>query len=413
MKRIFFKHFWAIIILVLLAFMACSEEEGNIPLEQNSTPPGAVMNITVTNLAGKAQLTYNLPSDKDLLYVVARYTLENGREMEVKASYYNNKMLLEGFAGGSDIEVEVRAVNRSETESQPVKVTVSPLPAPIFAIFDSLETAADFGGISVQASNPTSEDIALLVMRKNKRGDWEPMPQSIYTKSDIISRSIRDASFDTIPIEFAFTVRDRWLNTTDTLLTTITPLYEQLMPKTNYVGRELASDAPHPGYPISNLWDGETLDWTGSYFTDRFVGIGPHMVTFDISQTTKISRLHIWNFSEPIIPERRFYYYLGAMRYFEIWGSNELIDSSWDEMTDPSYTGPWVRMGEYEVIKPSGLPEGTETAADTAAAEDGEDWLVNFDKPAVRYLRLVCKENWRGLDYMSVAELEVFGNPNF
>ena len=404
MKRNFLRHFWTASLLFIIAFIACSEEDGHGPLESNSSPPGEVTNISVVNLPGKAQITYNLPSDKDLLYVVARYTLENGRDMEVKASYYDNKMLLEGFAGGSDVQVEVRAVNRSETQSQATTITVSPLPAPIFAIFDSLETAADFGGISVQASNPTEEDIALLIMRRNKVGDWEPMPQSIYTKSDIISKSVRDASFDTIPLDFAFTVRDRWYNTTDTLFTTITPLYEQLMPKNNYIGRELPNDAPHPGYPISNLWDGETLDWTGSYFTDRFVDVGPHMVTFDIGQTTKLSRVHIWNFSEPIIPERRFYYYLGAMRYFEIWGSNELNNGD---------LSGWTLMGSYEVIKPSGLPEGEETAADTEAAEDGEDWLISFDKPAVRYLRIRCLENWRGLEYMSVAELEVYGNPNF
>ncbi|WP_370479241.1 DUF5000 domain-containing lipoprotein [Tamlana flava] len=404
MKRNFLKEFWAIVLVVMLAFMACSEEPGHGPLESNTVPPGIVENISIENLPGKVNLSYTLPSDEDLLYVVARYTTENGTQRETKSSYFKNTMVLEGFKGGEPIQVTITAGNKSETESQPVVVTVNPLPAPIFAIFESLEIGPDFGGVNVKASNPTEDDIAILVMLRNNVGDWEPLPTSIYTKSNEINRSLRN--LEAVEQDFAITVRDRWGNVTDTLFKPIEPLFEQLMPKSGYVGVRLSNDAGNDGYAVSNLWDDESIEWFDSYFTQRGADPDPtigHLVTFDIGQETKVSRIHIWNFSEPL-GGQRFYYYLGAMRKFTIWGANELNNGD---------LSGWIRMVDYEVLKPSGLPEGEETAADTEAGENGEDVLISIDKPKVRYLRIECTENWRGLEYMSVNEIAIYGDPNF
>lgn len=386
---------------VMIVFMSCSEEEGHGPLSQSTTPPGIVQNVSIENLPGKSRLTYDLPNDIDLSYVVARYTTENGTMREVKASYFNNTMLLEGFKGLVPIEVTIKAVNKGELESEPVIVIVNPLEAPIFEVFESLEVGPDFGGIYVKASNPVEEDIAIYVMLKDSLGDWEPLPTSIYTKSNEIDRKIRN--LDTISQTFAFAVRDRWFNVTDTLFTEIKPYYEQEMPKSQFVGYDLPSDGPTV-YPISNLWNNGSDEYYDSYFTERNENDPYHLVTFGIGQIAKLSRIHIYNFGEPIgTPPQRYYFYLGAMKKFRIYGSNELIDD----------INQWTLMGEYEVVKPSGLPYLQENAADTEAGELGVECLIDVDKPAVRYLRIMCIENWAGLEYMSVNELEVYGNPNF
>lgn len=389
---------------LLATFVACSEDQGPQILEGNSTPPAEVTNVVVQNLAGKAKLTYTLPSDEDLLYVVARYTLENGTPMEVKTSYYSNSMLLEGFTGQSTSEVKVYAVNRSEAESKPVSVTVAPLKAPIFDIYDSLVAQPDFGGIRITADNPTKEEVGILVMQKNIQGDWVPLRTSIYTSVDEIKQSLR--GFEPVEQEFAIVVRDKWLNYTDTLEINIEPLFEQLMPKSAFVGVKLANDAKtiDNAYPVSNLFDGQFLEYWGSYFTDRTIDVGNHLVTFDVGKTTKLSRLRLWQFSEPI-GGKRLYYYLGAMKKFRIWGSNTLNDGTLDSN--------WTLMGEYEIKKPSGLPYGQEDNDDLLAARDGTDFEVALDKPAVRYLRIECLENWIGGKFMAVSEVHVYGNPNF
>jgi hypothetical protein len=403
MKQIIISSLRIFMLSLILSFVACSEDQGPQPLEHNSNAPAQVTNVAVENLAGKARLTYTLPSDDDLLYVVARYKLENGTPMEVKASYYSNTMLLEGFAGQAPTEVKVYAVNRSETESKPVTVTVTPSKAPIFDIFDSLVAQPDFGGIRITADNPTKEEIGILVMQKNIQGDWVPLSTSIYTSVDEIGQSLR--GMQAVPQDFAIVVRDKWLNYTDTLYTNIEPFFEQLMPKSAYVGVHLANDTKVIGtYPVSNLFDGQFLEWWGSYFTDRTVDVGNHLVTWDIGKTTKLSRLRIWNFSEPI-GGQRMYYYLGAMKKFRIWGSNTLNDGT--------LNSNWTLLGEYEIKKPSGLPYGQENNDDLLAARDGADYEIALEKPAVRYLRIECLENWAGGKFMAVSEVHVYGNPNF
>ncbi len=391
-----------ILTLILLVFLfSCSEEIGPEPLEKNTNSPGQVENVTIENLPGKARLTYSLPNDKDLLYIKAKYTLENGTDMEVKTSYYNNSLLLEGFKGLSESEVSIYAVNRSEVESSPVIVKVNPLKAVIYDVYDSMITYPDFGGLRIKADNPKEEDLAILVMQENVQGDWEPLPTSIYTSQTEIDQALR--GFDTISQKFAIALRDRWLNVTDTLFTEVKPLYEKLMPKSDFLGVNLDNDTQVIGtYPVSNLWDGEFIKWWGSYFTSRTVDVGPHLVTFDIGAKTKLSRLKIWHFPEPIDGLK--YFYLGVMKKFRIWGSNELnTDGNLDK---------WTLLGDYEVVKPSGLPYGQESNEDYLAAKDGNDYEISIDMPAVRYLRIQCLENWAGGEFMAISEVNVYGNPN-
>lgn len=409
MRLKFIKYISILILPLFGVLFSCSEDKGAGPLEHSTIAPGEVEGIAIENLPGKAKLTYSLPDDKDLLYVVAQYALENGTKMEVKASYYNNSMLLEGFRGNTETEVTVYAVNRSEVKSSPVKIKVNPLLAPIFDVYDALTVQPDFGGLRIKTVNPTKENLSILVLQKNTQGDWEPSPKSIYTKTTTVNQALR--GFEIKPQEFAFVIRDRWLNVTDTLFQEVTPIFEQLMPKSSYGAIKLANDAQVIGtYPVTNLWDGQFLEWWGSYFTGRTLDIGNHLVTFDIGKITKLSRLRIWQFSEPI-GGQRLYYYLGAMRKFRIWGSNTLNNGN---------LSGWTNMGEYEVgkdffevIKPSGLPYAQENNDDLIAARDGQDWEISIDKPAVRYLRIECLENWTGGQFMAVSEVHVYGNPNF
>lgn len=403
MNQIIISSLRIFMLSFVLSFVGCSEDKGPQPLENNSNAPASVSNVTIVNLPGKAKLTYTLPSDDDLLYVVARYTLENGTPMEVKASYYSNSLLLQGFSGQKPTEVKIYAVNRSEKESNPVTVTVTPGKAPIYDIYDSLVAQPDFGGIRITADNPTKEEIGILVMQKNLQNDWVPLSTSIYTSVDEIKQSLR--GFEAVDQNFAIVVRDKWLNYSDTLEITLKPLFEQLMPKSAYVGVKLANDTKVIGtYPVSNLFDGQFLEWWGSYFTDRTVDVGNHLVTWDIGAKTKLSRLRIWNFSEPI-GGQRLYYYLGAMKKFRIWGSNQV--------SDPNLETGWTLLGEYEIKKPSGLPYSQENNDDLIAARDGADYEIPLDKPAVRYLRIECLENWIGGKFMAVSEVHVYGNPNF
>ena len=399
MKWKFLKPFF-ILATAFLMVVACSKNEDIGPLEQNTTPPGQVSNVSVENLPGKAKVKYTLPPDQDLLYVKAQYSLENGKKMEVKSSYYSNSMVLEGFAGTTDREIKLYSVNRSEVESEPVTVTVSPLEAPIWEVYRSLEVKPDFGGVHVQAENEDNADVAILLMEKNDQGDWEIDPNSVYTSTTEISKSIR--GMDTLKREFAVTVRDRWLNYTDTLYTEFSPLYETAIPKSGYSGIILPGDAPqHPSTPLSGLWDGEIMNWPKVFLTQSTYTEGNHMFTFDIGVEAKLSRVVIWDYPEYY--NDRTYYYLAAMRKFQIYGTDEL---------DPSGDlSSWTLLGTYEETKPSGLPYGQQNNEDYQAAVSGFSWNIPLDAPKVRYLRIVNLENWSGTRNLAIGELQVYGDP--
>lgn len=397
MERNLKRSFWVIIFSLVLTFVSCSEESGPKPLENNPNGPGVVENISVANLSGKVKLTYKLPDDQDLLYVKANYKLENGTNVEVKSSYYNNSMLLEGFAGGKDVSVKVTAVNRSEKESISQEITVSPLLAPIYDVFESLQTTADFGGIRIKAANPNKENIAILVMTKNESGDWEPIRNSIYTSVEDISRNVR--GFESKSTKFAIAIRDRWLNVTDTLFTELTPLFEEKIPISGYKGYLLNNDpASDPNNKPEFLWDNQ-YSWPRVYVTLRSNPAPNHTFTMDMGVVAKVSRIRIWDYLEA-----GNYFYLGSMRKFKIWGIKNApnLSGSFDD---------WTLLGEYEVIKPSGLPYGQQSNEDVLTAQAGGDYETRSDVD-VRFIRIQCMESWDGNSYMALSELLIYGKAN-
>jgi len=378
---------------------ACEVEDNHSPFTGSDGLPSPVFEPVVENLPGKARITYSLPGDNDLLYIKAVYNLTNGREAEVKASYFNNSLMVEGFADTLEHEVKLYAVNRAEQESEPVTVVVKPKKAPVWDVYETLDVKASFGGIQVKAINPNREDVAILIMEQNEYGEWVADPNSIYTSTDTIDYALR--GMDTLKHEFAFTIRDRWLNYTDTVYSEIYPFYEAALPKTSYKGVTLPGDAPHhPSTAMANMWDGDIMNWPRIYMTQSVVS-GPHTITIDTGVEAKMSRIVIWDYPEYY--NGRTYYYLGNLKEFEVWGSN-------DPPADGSYDN-WVKLGTYNATKPSGLPFGQQTDEDYRFAQEGFNWEFDIDAPKVRYLRIRSIKNWGGSTYMAIGEIQVYGDP--
>ena len=100
-KNNLMKHFKLILpllllVVALLTFVACEELEHG-PSSTDSVNPSKVENVTITPINGGFNISYDLPKDKDLLYVKAVYTNNKGIEAEVKTSAFNNKIQILGF----------------------------------------------------------------------------------------------------------------------------------------------------------------------------------------------------------------------------------------------------------------------------------------------------------------------------
>ncbi|WP_299060048.1 DUF5000 domain-containing lipoprotein [uncultured Polaribacter sp.] len=401
MKKFILKYS-LIMLCIASVLVACDQSDNvNAPLSNDTSKPGQVSEVSVTNFSGKSEITYTLPENDNLLYVKAVYTIDTGAEREIKSSFYKNGLTVDGFSLAGARDIKLISVSRNEVESDPVTVTVNPTNSPIFEIFDSLNVGPDFGGLFVEAKNPERTDVAILVMEKDDNNDWVNTGNSIYTSTDDIFRTVR--GLDTLDFDFAITVRDRYLNTSDTLFKTIKPIFEVEMPRTQYAGFPLPNDAPTEdfGFGLDRLFDNNFRSWPRIFITDASAP-APHSFTIDIGQELKISRVRIWDYPQQT-GAGFFYYWQFNMRKFEIWGSNNpSSDGSWDS---------WDLLGTYEVIKPSGLPLTQQSAEDLEFAQDGFNWPIPITSPKYRYLRINNLENFAGGGRLAIAELRVYGDP--
>ncbi len=383
--------------LLLLGVMGCKREMLNKPIDGDTNQPGIVSNVVVVNQNGKATLSYSLPVDENLLYVKAVYETMPGRSIEVKASYYTNSLVVEGFGDTLEHEVKLYAVSSSEVMSAPVSVKVKPLTPPIDLAFRTLKVVPTFGGINISCENVTTSDLTIVPLVDTlNSGNWFNL-DNVYSHDSLINRNIR--GMDTVQKKFAFYIRDRWLNHSDTLFMEISPFFEKLFSKSDWKSYPLPGDAVLAyGTLVPKMYDGnQHPGWPNVAFTDESAG-SPQTLTLDLGVPGTYSRLLINSYKE--LGNK--YYVRGAPKDFEIWGSNS-------PNLNGAYDASWTRLLTCNVTKPSGLPAGEESGVDAAVAYDG--WAFEFPAglPAYRYIRIKNLRNWQGTYFMTIAELTLWG----
>jgi hypothetical protein len=381
-------------LFMLSVLSSCNKAELNGILENSKVPPGKVSNVTVVNENGQAKISYNLPNNNDLLYVKAVYSIATGEQREILASGYTNTLTVDGFSDTNPHEVKLFAVNKSEVASEPVSVTVKPLIAPFRLIFNELKASATFGGIRINAVNKFKASVAIVPLLDSLgNGDWANL-DNVYTKDSVISTSIR--GLKPKPGKYAFYVRDRWLNRSDTLYVNLTPLEENLLNKDLFQELRLPGDADFQyNTTLNMIWDKRTdLNQWPCMYTNESAG-SPQTVSFSIGREAKLSRIVIY-------PRREAGYYdKGNLRDFEMWGSNS-----------PNLDGTfasWTKLMTSTVVKPSGSPLGTDTGADDAYGRAG--WSFDFPEDAIKYkyLRIRCLKNWRSSYFMEISQVSIWG----
>lgn len=382
--------------LCLIPFLthSCKDDHFLGIVENNSNGPSPVSNVEVENGHGKARIRYTLPAEDDLLYVKAQYPLPNGQMRIIKASHYVNELVVDGFKDTSPYEIQLIAVNKSEKESAPVAVTIQPK-TPVFQlVYDALEVAPTFGGVRMQSLNELKEDVVIVPMVDSLgTGEYVPL-DSYYTEDSLINYSVRGLKPN--EMNFAFYVRDRWLNSSDTLFTSLTPLEENLLDRHLFQGLRLPGDAEFMyGTTMEMLWDGNMTPgkWP-SLYTVESAG-APQSLTFSLGKEAQLSRVVIF-------PRRENGFYdKGNLRDFEVWASNNpALDGSWDS---------WTKLAVCHVVKPSGTPPGTNTGADEAAGIAGWSFDMPEDAPKYKYLRIRNLRNWRGSYFIQINQINVWG----
>lgn len=395
------KYIFFIPFISLLIMQACKEDI-HTPENQSGDAPSPVMNPVIEPLPGASKISYELPSGVNLLCVKATYEPQKGVTREVKASYYTNNLIVDGFGDTLTHPVRLYSVGRNNKESEPVSVTVKPQSPPIFGIFKSIAESVQetFGGIKFKVKNPSEADVRIYASTIDSLGEWVPS-ETFYTSTAMGDFSVR--GYDSTSRPFKITVKDRWNNSSDTLERIFHPWFEQKLDKTKFSQVNLPTDQNTPnaaGRGMFRIWD-------ENYGNNDFVttvGFGiPQWFTFDLGVKARLSRIIVYNRSSGAT----YIYNAGAVKEWEIFGSlNPNPNGSWDSSWTPLRDKPCVSF------KPSGLPVGGYTNEDIQRQIDGEEFEFDANTIPVRYLRWKTTAVWGGksISQINIVEITLFGS---
>lgn len=386
------------IFLVGIMQQSCKEEGRIDHIDYAAPAPAPVSDIKVENMPGGAILKYQITNADNLAYVKAVCEIAPGNIREDKASLYMDTLKLSGFGEAKPYEVKVYSVGLNEKQSEPVIVTINPTKPPILISFEDLSIEATFGGVKIKYNNEAQANLGIVLLADTTgEGQWETL-QTFYTKAPNGSFSYRGLKSE--EVRFATYLRDRWHNKSDTLITTLIPLFEETIPKTGYSALYLPTDTYQPvesQYPIEKMWDNDI----GSIFASKHDTQTPQWFTVDLGCTVLLSRMK----EHQRHPN---YTYTGSnVKSFEIWGT-----------TSPDPDGSfnnWFKLGEFNSYKPSGLPMGQHTDEDINYAHtEGEDFEFDSDlfpdvKKKVRYIRFKTTATYGGGVQVTIAEIAFWG----
>lgn len=421
---------------------------------KDAIPPGSVTNPRVENLHGGARISYNSPTDVDLLGVKAKYKYnEEDQYREIFSSIYRDTIEIYGFPNTDERTISLLSVDKSGNESDPVEVKIKPLTVPVELIKNSISAQPIYGGIYVKWINDMNSNISISVYTMDETGKLA-LDEAYYSKLKEDSYNFR--GYDDNERSFRIEVKDRWGNVTylDTILK---PLYEEEIISRDNQGKLLferfswadgaslwrgeTSKDKSSSEGWANAFDGITLGgkpyWgSGHNLLNTFDPslpknqiVFPIYVIFDLKEEVTLSRIIIWG--RGVDSDAPKYYQVGNPKRLEVWGTDETpkggprdfetMEQSLVYWTDwPAIGGEglwrndWFQLIEGKALPPSGARNYTEvTEEDRLFADKGFQFEVPSEtgNKKVRYIRLVINEIWElGRDHFQIMEIKIYGS---
>ena len=348
MKKRILYYIWMACAAVLLH--SCEDVETHKPYGDGSGhAPGTVQVTSYEQIPGGVTLKFIAPTDEDLLYIKIKYTLDNGKEMESRASLYTDETTIEGFGNTNPKKLVISAVNKMEKEGEAIITEIVPGKPAYLTAIEEIEVNPTFGGIYIHTTNGGRNYLIFDVSTKDSKGNWN-IEHTEYTSVKNIGFTLR--GFSAEPHDFKVRVRDLYDNQSEEYLTTLTPLYEEKLDLTKFKTFYLANDIKmdNAGHTLESLFNGDhgLNSWNYAHGYDFNPSEFPVWFTFDMGQTAQLSRFTSWQRSMG----GSYYYRAGAIKEWEVWGRSDLpsSDGSWDG---------WTKLADCESIKPSGWPAGS------------------------------------------------------
>lgn len=404
------------IAAIIAGMSACSEPPvGQTPVDNDPPPAIDESSIRITPTAGGAVIAYKVPTGvNDLSYVKCEYTF-NDKPYVVRASVYVDSLTIEGLGTDDPLDVTLYVVDKSENVSRGVTKNFKPETPPWVAVYESMEILPSFGGVAITWKNDSQSEIGITVFTEDPETKELREGETRYTKD--AEGEIPFYGYDFIPTKFAARIIDRWGNVTPLKEATVTPLYEAELDKSKWKEMKLPGDnTSHNGSrPLSNAWNNDIAYSNAALWhtnEGEFIPL-PMYFTIDLGEVVKFSRMRL-------MPRNRSDYFYGGhtFRQFEVWGATEY--NTGPEAQEESYwrygdvwktDGDWEKLGDFEVLRPSGNTNpGIPTGEDLAFAEGGFYFSVSYTKKPLRYLRWVINRTWGSGTGLAMAEFWFWGD---
>jgi len=393
------------IILVILtifiaALLGCVDDKN-----QDSIPPGilTIENITPTN--GGGVISYQLPSDSDILFVRAEYTNSLGFDVYRVSSSHNNSIEIDGLNQNTPINVRLFVVDENENISQPVEVEFTPLPSFIYLVQESISITPDLGGIKIEWENIAEKTVYVHLHIVNSSDE-----EIRILSSNSASESIFVRGLDSVEMTFLTKVEDFDGNITELEeKATLTPIFEEMIDKSSWT---LVSGLSVDG----NQWEGQTSffwddvvdtvesDFDNSYFIIWRDANGgtldwPLDIVIDLNKTVRIHRFKVWQrafwYNGPA--DTPYYYQAENLRSFDLYASNNSVD--------------WILLGQFDIGNPADS-EGNIPQDFIESAAEGHDFDLDGVSDEFRYLKFSITSNYGSDTYVHGSEITLWGLDN-
>lgn len=417
------------VVLALCTLFSCKEEVDK-PGGSWSTGPIEVDQITPIN--GGATITYKIPKDPNLLYVMAEYE-RNGKMFTEKSSVHKNTLTIEGFNTMDKVPFRLYMVNKQEERSAPLELEFEPLESLISIAEKSLNMVPGFGGIVADWENPKSTEFGVRLMVEDEK-DGLVTKEMYFSSSEKERRSFR--GFEPEEATFAIAFEDKWGNISDTVVLKTTPFFETLVPKPY---ADFRASIPYDnittlsGRNINTLWDNIVNTASHGWLTQSGGGSGISM-TIDLKQVVKLSRIVIHGYHLNSV------YGQVNITQFEAWGSKtmdfgKLADRPYwlDEyavrnknirdidgvnettvLPDRTFKDDWEYLGWHAIPRYDRMvPPDPQGALNLAA--NGTEYEIPLDAGPVRYIRIFAREVAGSMpppvnNYFSMGEITIYGD---
>lgn len=415
-----------------LFFCSCRKEKEKTPGVWNSAPV-EVDNITPIN--GGAIISYSVPKDDNLLYVMAEYE-RNGKIFTEKSSVYANTLKIEGFnlPLNSKVKANIYKVNKQEQRSEPQVIEFEPLEGLVSLAEKSLKLQPGFGGIVANWDNQASTELGVRLMVPDEIKGGLKTREVFYSTVSSDKRAFR--GFEPKPTNIAVTLEDKWGNTSDTVFYSTTPFFETLVPKPY---ADYRANIPYDnitnlsGRTTNTLWDNIVNTASHGWLTAN--GSSGLSITIDLKQVVKLSRIIIHGYHINAV------YGQVNIQQYELWGTDKIdfarlsdrpywLDSlsvRWGALSttpwlvDPTTVLPaktfkddwqylgWHAIPRYDLM----VPPDNQAALNLAA--NGTEYEMPIDAKPVRYVRLFVRQVSNLMpppanNYFSMGEITFYGD---